>query len=242
MKTCTTLILIILLASSASLSIKGQTFSDNHSDKILIRSGLKVAAGYSKLHLSDELRPFYITNENYPLGPDFCIKVGAMISLQSRLTGERLEFIFDPAFAKYSYGNLEHIQHGDYINAADVDVEAIELPLSLRYNFTRQDHKMRPFIRAGFSFSYFVDTEADFLSQDVANGGDKYYDQGNFNFSKFQDALSICTGVELNLKLMDLMLELVLEKGDGIHSGKFGNSYLKNSNTTSGYLQMAVLF
>jgi len=242
MKTCQALILIILLAPSASLSTICQTFSENHSDNVLIRSGVKAAAGYSKLHLSDELRPFYVTNENYPLGPDFCVKVGAMITLQSRLISERLEFIFDPAFAKYSYGNLEHIQHGDYINAADVDVEAIELPLSLKYNFMRQDRKIRPFIRAGFSFSYFVDTEADFLSLDLANGGDKLYDQGNFSFSKFQDAISICTGVELNLKLMDFMLELVLEKGDGIHSGKFGNSYLKNSNTASTYLQMAVLF
>ena len=219
-----------------------QMYTENNTPPLIIRSGLKAAIGYSTLYLSDAVRPFYTTSEYYTFSPDLCGKIGAMITVQPRFFGERFELVFDPAFTKFSYGNAVEEVNGDYKNKVDVDVDAIELPMSLRYNFLRGMHILKPYLRGGYSYSFFVDTEAEFVSKDKSDGELIKYETSSFDYSKFQDAVFLCAGVELDLRMIDFTLELVLEKGDGIHKDKFGDNFLKVSGTNSIYLQGGVLF
>ena len=221
---------------------QGQMYSDQDSSPLKIRSGLKGAVGYSNLYLSDEVRPYYTTSEYYSFTPNFCIKAGAIVTIQPRFFGERFELVFDPAFTKFSYGNFEEVEVGNYINFIDIDVESLEFPVSLRYNILRGMHKVKPFIRGGYAYSFFIDTEAFFKSKDWSGEELIEYETNLFAYSKFQDAISFCLGVEFDLKLIDYTIELVIEKGDGIHEDKFGEDFLKISSTTSAYLQFGVLF
>jgi hypothetical protein len=224
------------------LTLSGQMYSEDDSRPIIIRSGLKGAIGYSKLYLNDAVRPFYTTSDYYSFSPNLCAKAGAIVTVQPRFFGEKLQLIFDPAFTKYSYGNLKEQQHGDIVNAVDVDVESLEMPVSLRYSLLNAMHKIQPYIRGGYSFSYFVDTEAQFLSIDESGDEAIKYETLSFDFSKYQDAVSLCLGVEVDFSLFDFLIEFVIEKGDGVHKDKFGDNFLKISNTTSTYLQLGVLF
>jgi len=235
--TCLIVISIVTLSGTS-----GQMYSKSNSRPFIIRSGLKAAVGYSNLYLDDAVRPFFTTSDNYSFTPDLCIKAGAIVSIQPRFFGERFELIFDPAFTKFSYGNYKVIEHATYINAVDIDVESLEFPISLRYSFLRGLHTVRPFVRGGYSYSYFVDTEAYFISKDWSGEEQIDYETTEFNYSKFQDAVSLCLGVEFDLQLVDYTLELVIEKGDGIHKDKFGDNFLKISSTTSAFLQVGVLF
>ena len=153
----------------------GQMYTENNTPPLIIRSGLKAAIGYSTLHLSDAVRPFYTTSEYYSFTPDLCIRVGAMITVHPRFFGEQFELVFDPAFTKFSYGNFKEEEYQNYINKIDIDVETIDIPLSLRYNFFRGEHTLKPYIRAGYAYSFFVDTEAAFESIDVSNGDERNY-------------------------------------------------------------------
>ncbi len=235
-----TFLLVILIIGIYPVS--GQMYSEDDSRPIVIRSGLKGAVGYSILHLSDEVRPFFTTSDHYTFTPDLCIKAGAIVTVQPRFFGEHFELVFDPAFTKFSYGNYKEVRNENFRNVVDVDVESLELPLSLRYSFLRGIHKIRPYIRGGYSFSYFVDTEALFVSKDDTGDEIIEYSTEHFDYAKFQDAISCCLGVEFDFPLFDITAEIVFEKGDGLHKDKFGDSFLKISNTTSTYLQLGVLF
>jgi hypothetical protein len=234
--------LLFILFPAISFSFAhAQLATENRSPSFEIRSGLKAAAGYSKLFLSDELRPMTTTSDHYPLKRDFCVKAGAMVSFQAAFMG-KFSLVFDPAFIKYSWGNFIKVRDGNVINAIDIDMEAIELPLSLCYSFLRDNHRINPYVRGGLSFAYFVDTEAFFSSRDLNDETNTEHIVTDFDFARYQDALSLCAGVAFDLRIMDFRLELVMEKGDGISRDKFGSAFLKNSGTSSTYLQCAVLF
>ena len=225
-----------------SNTISGQIYTEETSHPVIIRSGLKGAIGYSTLHLDNAVRPLLITSDNYSFTPDLCIKAGAIVTVQPRFFGEKFQLIFDPAFTKFSYGNLKSEQYGDIINAVDVDVESLEMPISLRYTFVKPINKIQPYLRGGYSFSYFVDTESQFLSIDQSGGDQIKYETLDFDFSRFQNAVSLSLGIEFDFSFFDFLVEFVIEKGDGIHKEKFGENFLKISNTKSFYLQMGVLF
>ncbi len=232
-----------VLISLATLSgASGQIYAETGSRSLIIRSGLIGAIGYSRLYLSDAVRPFYTTSEYYSFTPDLFGKVGAIVIIQPRFFSEKLELVFVPAFTKFSYGDYKEVEYGNYINAIDLDVESLEFPISLRYNFLRGPHSIKPFIRGGYSYSFFIDTESEFISKEWSGGELIDYRSTEFSFSKFQDAVSLCLGMEFDLHLVDCTLELVIEKGDGIHEDKFGDNFLKMSSTTSVYLQVGVLF
>ncbi len=223
-------------------AILAQLYSETDLRPLIIRSGLKGAIGYSGLYLSDAVRPQFTTSDYYTFSPDLCAKAGAIITIQPGFFGDKFQLVFDPAFTKFSYGNLKEEQHGDIFTSVDVDVEGLEMPVSLRYFFLRGIHKIQPYIRGGYSFSYFVDTEAQFRSEDKSGDELIKYETFDFNYSKFQDALFLCPGFEIDFSLFDIVIEIVLEKGDGIYKDKFGDSFLKLSHTTSAYLQLGVLF
>jgi hypothetical protein len=63
-----------------------------------------------------------------------------------------------------------------------------------------------------------------------------------FDFSKYQNTLFVSGGLDVTLWNWDFTAELVLEKGDGITKDKWGNSFLKLSNTTNYFLRLGVLF
>jgi hypothetical protein len=170
------------------------------------------------------------------------MKAGAIVTIQPRFLSERFQIVFDPAFTKFSYGGNKEVTHENVVNFVDIDVESLEFPLSLRYSFNTGVHSIQPFIRGGYSYSYFIDSEAYFKSKEWHGDEVTDYQTSEFEYSKFQDAVSVSVGIELNLKLVDYTLELVIEKGDGIHKNKFGDSFLKISNTTSTYLQLGLLF
>ena len=232
----------ILTGILIHFSVSAQLYSEAQSAPVIIRSGLKGTIGYSRLYLDDRIRPDITASEYYSFTPDLCAKAGAIITVQPRFFGDRFQLVFDPAFTKFSYGNLKEEKHGDFVTSADIDVEALEIPISLRYSFLRGMHKILPYIRGGYSFSYFVDTEAQFRTEDMSGDELIKYETFGFNYSKFQDALFLCPGFEVDFSLFDVVLELVLEKGDGIYKEKFGDSFLKLSHTTSAYLQLGVLF
>ena len=235
--TCSVGVVLLTLAG-----VFGQMYTDDDAPPVIIRSGLKAGFGYSTLYLSDIVRPFFTTSDNYSFTPDLCVRVGAMITVQPRFFGERFELVFDPAFTKFSYGNYKGVEHENYINRVDIDVETVDFPISLRYNFLSQAHILQPYIRAGYSYSFFVDTDAVFESIEVLDGNESIYRTVEFNYSKSQDDVFICVGLEFNFRIVDYTLELVAEKGDGIHKDKFGSNFMKISNTTTYYLQFGVLF
>lgn len=237
---CYTCLLTLSLFTAGRVT--GQMYSENDSRRLIIRSGLKGAIGYSSLHLDDAVRPFYTTSEYYSFSPDLCAKVGAIITLQPCFLSEKFQVVFDPAFAKYSYGNYKEVTHENIVNLVDIDYESLEFPLSLRYSFLSGMHTVQPFIRGGYSFSVFIDTEAYFRSKEWNEDEVTDYETTEFDYARYQDAISLILGVEFNMRLVDYTVEVVFEKGDGIHKEKFGNSFLKISSTTSVYLQLGVLF
>ena len=235
-------IVLLCVLLLVTCRISSQMYSETRTRSLIIRSGLKAAVGYSHLCLDDAVRPFLTTSDYYSFTPDLCMKAGAIITIQTRFLGERFQIVLDPAFTKFSYGGNKEVTHENVINFVDIDVESLEFPISLRYSFASGVHCLQPFIRGGYSYSYFIDSEAYFKSKEWNGDEVTDYQTSEFDYSKFQDALSLSLGVEINLKLIDYTLELVFEKGDGIHKHKYGESFLKVSSTTTVYLQVGVLF
>jgi hypothetical protein len=207
-----------------------------------IRSGLSGTIGYSKLFLSDEVRPFYTGSKYYNLTKDIFLTVGTIIKFHPDFMSKGWFFRFDPEFAKYSYGSHRRWDYQDITSSMDIDVEAIKVPIALEYDFLSSNRYFHPFIRGGYSFAFFIDHVANFESVIYGNDSTTDLTSGVFNFSKFQNTLFMSGGLDLNLWNWDFTAELVFEKGDGIHKEKWGDSFLKISNTTNYFLRLGVLF
>ncbi len=207
-----------------------------------IRSGLTGTIGYSKLYLDDAIRPFYTTSQYYPLKPDLFLTVGAVIMFHPKFMSQGWLFRFDPAFTKFSYGSHHEITYQNITSSIDIDIETIKIPFSLEYEFLPLSKHFHPFLRGGLSTSYAITYSADFYSVINTDGNQEVLTDNKFNFSKFQNTVFLSGGVDLVLWNWDFTAELVVEKGDGIYKDKFGDAFLKKSNTTNYYLQLGILF
>ncbi len=213
---------------------------DSLASRLSVRSGLSCGVGFSKLYLNDAILPRYITSEYLKFGYDFCVYAGAMVVVDPGFTAP-LEFEFDPSFSKYSYGNLKG-QYTDTIFAsADIDMEALRFPVSVRYSFNSK-HSFKPFVKVGGAFAFFIDTEAYFNSKVATQHRWDQFESHQFNYSKYQNSVLLGAGLEVDYFLADFTIELLVEKGDGLYEAKYGSHFLKTSNTTSFSLQLGVLF
>ena len=229
------IILIIPLSGNAQ---------DNRERKFEIRSGISGVLGYSKLYLDKEVMPFYSITKDFDFSYDFFFKCGAPIIIQPWFLGERIQFVSDPSFTKYSYGmDKNEIYSSDTVSYfIDVDFEEIEFPVSLRYCFISSDRRIIPYIRGEYCFSLAVNSESQFETDRLRNSEWVEVNYGEYEFASHQNKVALVAGVEFNFETVDYIIELVAEKGDGIHKRKYGSDFMKISNTTSFYLQVGVLF
>lgn len=236
---------LILVCALTLLFINPVFAQEGKSRKPIIRGGLTGVIGKSTLYLDDAVRATNTTNEYYSFNADLFLKVGALVAVQVPFLSEKIQFIFDPSFSKYSYGDGDnHEQKTDsVINYIDLDIDALEIPFSIRYSFLPPDSKIQPYVRGEYTFAYFVDKQALTLTKllNDNNSWDEYRSEA-FNFANYQNLFSASLGIEFNYELVDYTLEFVAELGDGIHERKGGADYMKISRTTSFYVQMGVLF
>jgi len=207
-----------------------------------IKSGLFCTIGYSALYLNDEILPEYFTSEYYTFTHDLFISVGAFIKFHPEFLASGWQLRSDPAFAKYSYGSHHEQVHGNITTAVDIDIETIRIPVSVQYDFLQKNTRFHPFLRGGYSFAYFITYDA-LLNGTIDSGENtEEFTNASFDFARFQNSLFISGGIDLRIWESHFTLEVVLEKGDGIHAEKYGDSFMKASYTSNYYLQLGVLF
>jgi hypothetical protein len=242
--TFTAVILFLLWVFPASLSSqdKHNKEAKEGSECRKIRSGLSGTIGYSKLFLNDAVRPLYTESRYYNLTRDIFLTVGTTIRFHPSFFADGFDIRLDPEFAKYSYGSHRRQTYQNIISSMDIDVESIKIPVSLQYDFFRSAAYLHPFLRVGLSTSYFITYEAEFVSSVYENESVDDLTTTAFDFSKIQDTGFISAGLDLSLWNWDFTAELVYERGDGITKDKWGDSFLKVSNTTNYYLRLGILF
>ena len=233
--------IFILIFASSSFS-RAQLLQESPKRQLEIRSGVHGVIGGSQLYMDDAVRPSQLSSENYQFGLDVFLKVGAMITVQPAFLGDHFQLVTDPAFSKYSWGNFRS-QFTDSIEyEIDIDLESIELPLSLRFTILPYSRVVRPFIRAGYTFAWIIETEAQFRASMKTEYTYVEYLSSDFNFAYFQHRLMAAAGVELNFRYVDYTFELVCQQGGAIDRRSNGSIFSALSHTTSYYFQMGILF
>ncbi|MBN1951152.1 MAG: outer membrane beta-barrel protein [Bacteroidales bacterium] len=209
---------------------------------LIIRSGVSGAFGLSDLHIDNSLRPHPEMSQYYNLHPNRFMRVGAILTFQPAFFGEYFQLVTDPSFTKYSWGNFEYQEYDSLGNSMDIDVETIELPLSLRFSFLPYSKKVQPFLRAGYSLGLIFETEAQFQSKIFTSTGRVELYTEEFPFARFQHALFVSAGVEFNFQWFDLTLELMIQKGEGIDSVGRGSQFMSLTTVSNYSLQLGILF
>lgn len=235
-------ILIMGTAFGMPFLCRAQLPEEDPERSLVIRSGVHGVIGGSQLYLHNELRPDPLINEHYKFGLDLFLKAGAMITVQPPFLGDYFQLVTDPSFSKYSWGNFRS-QFTDSIESEiDIDLEALEFPLSVRFTVFPYSRVVRPFIRAGYTFAWIIENEALFRTkiQTEYTNAEYYYDI--FPFSDIQHLLMLSLGAEFDLRYVDYTLELVIQKGGGIDTRGNGRYFMSLSNTTNYYFQLGILF
>ena len=235
-------LLVLGLLSGNCLPGHAQLLEESTKRPLVIRSGVHGVIGRSHLYLNDELRPSWIPNDYYQFGLDLFLKVGAMITVQPSFLGDYFEFVTDPSFSKYSWGNFQPQYTDSIVNEIDIDLEAIELPLSLRFTVLPYSRVVRPFIRGGYTLAWIIDKEALFRTSIYTEYTNIEYLSTNFRYAFFQHLLMLAGGVEFNFRYVDYTFELVIQKGEGIDRSRKGSSSKGLSNTTNYFFQLGILF
>lgn len=230
--------LFLLVVLSINSYCQTPTASSDTKNPLIIRSGITAAAGLSELHISEDLLPNsalskYYQFERYPF-----MKVGAMLSFQPGFFGKYFQLVTDPAFCKYSWGNFNYQRFDSIGNSIDIDVETIELPISLRFSFLPYSKTFQPFVRGGYSLAWILENEAQFQSKIYSDMGLIELNSTDFPFALFQHAVFFSAGMELNTKMIDLSLELVCQRNNGIDDLETGSG----SKVSNYYLQIGILF
>jgi hypothetical protein len=234
----------LMLLLTATGFLYGQTDKKVKEDKDCqkVRSGLSGTIGYSRLHLDDAILPEYNRSQYYNLTKDIFLTVGATIKFHPDFFKEGWYFRFDPEFAKFSYGSDREQTKGSITSSLDIDVESIKIPFGIEYDFLPDARFVHPIVRAGGSISFMIDSEVSFESYIFENDTTVLLEERYFNFTKWQHTLFLSGGFDFMLWNWDFTAELVYEKGDGIHKDKWGESFLKISNTSNYFIRLGVLF